>query len=171
MWLTQTYLGDVERDAKYFVYYLYEDYDHQQKALTQAIQRNLEELGDVYDDQVSLLMPNPRFAGQIESEFRKIEKLWQAVHGHLPGLLLSPVPLARLNDAYDSCLYAPLNEGDPRHLARVVHALRGQADQAIQDDLAARSTKPSLRQRIGRALELKPGIWGVKIDLKRLMSD
>jgi hypothetical protein len=75
MWVTQTYLGDVERDAKLFVYYCYENYNTEQRELTEAIQEHLETIGEVYGDKVSLMIPNTRYANRIEAEVREFPNI------------------------------------------------------------------------------------------------
>lgn len=169
MWVTQTYLGDVERNAKLFVYYLYEDYQRDQLELTTAIQGELERLGEVYGDKVSLLMPNENYVGRIEAEVREFRRLWMAVRDLLPGLLLSPVPLVQLQVSLEGCNFIPLKNGTPRHLAHVVRSIRGLADAAIEPD-TAEVEKPSWLQRVFDAVEIKPGIWGIKLDLRRLVG-
>jgi hypothetical protein len=49
------------------VYYFYEDYNREQKEFTDRLYRGLEDLGEAFSDKMSLLMPNPRFAGRIEA--------------------------------------------------------------------------------------------------------
>ena len=169
MWVTQTYLGDVERDAKFYVYFLYEDYVPDQANLTQAIQHELENLGEVYGDSVSLMMPNPRFAGRIEAEVRDFPKLWMAVKPYLPGLLMSPVPLTELQSSISGCNFIPLKNGSAKHLASVVQSVRNLADDAIATHAGASDEpKPKFLERVSDAIEVKPGIWGVKIDLRKV---
>jgi hypothetical protein len=170
MWVTQTYLGDVERDAKLFVYYLYEDYNSEQTDLTEAIQRHLEKLGEVYGDKVSLMMPNARFAGAIESQVRDFPKLWAEVRELLPGLLLSPVPLVELRASHKGCNFIPFKNGTPKHLANVVRSVRELADAAVSNTAQESEEKPSWIRRIADAVELKPGIWGIRLDLRRLLE-
>jgi hypothetical protein len=170
MWVTQTYLGDVERDAKLFVYYCYEDYNDEQKRLTEAIQRHLEDVGEVYGDRVSLMVPNPRFAGRIESEIREFRNLWMAIREYLPGLLLTPVPLIELREQHKGCQFVPLKNGTPKHLANVIRSVRDIADLAVESEKPETNERPSLRKRFVDSVELKPGIWGVRIDLKKLVQ-
>lgn len=172
MWVTQTYLGDVEPDAKLFIYYFYEDYNSQQRQFTEAVQRNLEELGDVYGENVSLMMPNSRYAGSIEAEVREFPKLWMAVREMLPGLLLSPVPFAALREKPCTCNFIPFKGDDPGRMARVIQNVRGHADRAIEQSLERTDLKPSpsLVQRLFEAVEIKPGIWGLRLDLKKLVG-
>lgn len=168
MWISQTYLGDVERDAHYFVYYLYEDYNPEQKAITKRIQKELENLGECYGDKVSLMMPNPRFANRIESEAREFPELWMSIKEHLPGLLLSPVPLIKLRKSHQQCKYLSLQNASGKHLTRLVMEVREHADLAIA---SSRSSKANpLLKRIVDAIEVKPGIVGISIDLKKLLE-
>lgn len=109
MWVTQSYLGNVEPDADVFVYYLYESYVDEQKKFTDRLQRELENLGDVFGGRVSLQMPNPRYAGRIEAEVRENRELWEAVHSKLPGLLISTVPLSKIEGYDDTCYFVPFN--------------------------------------------------------------
>jgi hypothetical protein len=91
MWITQTYLGNVEPNASIFVYYFYEDYVHEQRSFTRKVHKELETLGDVYRNRISLLMPNPQYAGKVEAEVRANWGLWAEVCDNLPGLFLSTV--------------------------------------------------------------------------------
>jgi hypothetical protein len=172
MWVTQTYLGNVEPDAKLFVYYFFEDYNSDQKKFTQRVQRELENLGDVYGDQVSLLMPNPRYANKIESEMRKFDWNWFSLQGKLPGLFLSPKPISKLERNDKECFYLPFDNKDAKSVAEVIRRIRGIADNTLNWDFANQyQSKPySLGRRFADALELKPGIWGFKIDLRKLFE-
>ena len=170
MWVTQTYLGIVEPEAKVFVYYLYEDYVDDQKRFTEHLQRELERLGDVFGGQVSLLIPNPRYKGRIEAEVREIRPLWEALHDRLPGLLLSTKPLSQIKGYEEWCFFIPFAGRNRAAVAEAVQKIKGLADEAItwnyQDN--AKSREPSFVERIGEAIEIKPGIAGFKIDLRRL---
>lgn len=168
MWVTQTYLGDVERDAKLFVYYCYENYNTEQRELTEAIQEHLETIGEVYGDKVSLMIPNTRYAGRIEAEVRELRNLWTAIREYLPGLLLTPAPLMKLRDEHSGCQFVPLKGKNPKHLANVIRSVRDIADEAIATDTPKIEAPDSFRKRFFDSVEVQPGIWGVKIDLKRL---
>lgn len=174
MWVTQSYLGDVEPNAKLFVYYFFEDYNQDQKTFTQRVQRELENLGDVYGDKVSLLMPNPRYANKIESEMRQFnwESWFSLGETGLPGLFISPKPIATLESKDDGCIYIPFKKMDAKSVAEVIQQVRGIADNTLNWDFANQyQTEPkSFGRRLADALELKPGIWGFKIDLKKLFE-
>lgn len=170
MWVTQTYLGTVEPDARLFVYYFFEDYNDRQKAFTQRVQREMEALGEVFGERVSLLMPNPRYAGQIEAQVRENKQLWSSVSGKLPGLFISRKPLMKLTSVDDECFFVPFETQDVRQVAGVIQRIRGIANDTLNWDFANQE-KPAPKSFGGMlldAIELKPGIFGFKIDLKKL---
>jgi hypothetical protein len=170
MWVTQTYLGTVEPDAKLFIYYFFEDYNQGQKSFTNAVQRKLEELGELFGDKVSLLMPNPRSAGRIEAEVRENRALWSSLSGSLPGLFISKTPLVKLDMRQEGYLYIPFKNQTPAGAAEVIQQVRRMAGDTLSWEFAS-SEPPKQRSFGGRlldAVELKPGIWGFKIDLKKL---
>lgn len=170
MWVTQTYLGTVDPDAKLLVYYFFEDYAKEQKAFTAKVQQELESLGEAFGDQVSLFMPNPRYAGRVEAEVRENMTLWRSLRGNLPGLFLSRVPLAKLKPTDDGCLYIPFETANPKSAVAIIQRVRGIANETLQ---WAYEQQPAPAQKsIGgmllEALELKPGLFGFRIDLKKL---
>lgn len=170
MWVTQTYLGVVEPDAKLFVYYFFEDYNPEQMSFTEQVQSELENLGEAFGDQVSLLMPNPRYAGRIEAEVRENKQLWVSLRGNLPGLFLSRKPLTELKPSDDGCVYIPFNTKEPESVSAIIKHVRGIANETLTWDFA-NQPKPepmSFGKRFLDAIELKPGIWGFKIDLRKL---
>jgi hypothetical protein len=170
MWVTQTYLASVEPDARLFVYYMFEDYVSSQKRFTASVQRALEDLGEVFGDKVSLLMPNPRFAGRIEAEIRSNPDLWGLLRTKLPGLLISKVPLARFENDRDICVYIPFDSEHAAHVADVIQEVRRLTSDTLSWDFAkgSETKKATFGHRLLDALEIKPGIWGFKIDLKKL---
>jgi hypothetical protein len=152
-----------------FVYYFFESYAPAQKNFTEEVQRELEHLGELYGDKVSLLMPNPRYSGRIEAEVRDNPALWGTLRGHLPGLFISRTPLNKINGASDGT-YIPFDGEDPRDVARVIKQVRGIADQVIEWETGHPKPTGGL-SRLGDlfdAVEMKPGIWGFRIDLKKL---
>ena len=165
MWVTQTYLGTVEPDAEVFVYYFYLNYVNDQKTFTAQLQHELENLGDIFGAKVSLQMPNPRYAGRIESEVRENRPLWEALYSKLPGLFLSTSPLSQIK-AYDSsCFFVPLASGVPDAVSQIKKI----ADEAITWGYQQQNQpkRPSLAERFFDAIELKPGVGGFKVDLRR----
>lgn len=170
MWVTQTYLGHVEADDDLCVYYFFEDYNREQKSFTERVQQELEHLGEAFGDKVSLLMPNPRYTGIVESEVREFRELWESLRDNLPGLFVSRKPLKNLKPTDDGCVYIPFETTDPDKAAAIIQRVRGIANETISWNFAHPS-KPqcsSFSERLGEAIELKPGIFGCRIDLKKL---
>jgi hypothetical protein len=173
MWVTQTYLGTVEPDAKLFIYYFFEDYRSEQTNFTESVQAELEKLGELFGDKVSLLMPNPRYAGHIEAEVRENRPLWESLKGELPGLFLSRVPLVRIDREADTCVYIPFPTRDSASVAKIIHRIRRIAGDTLSWDFANQQPpkRVSFAGRLRNAVEIKPGIWGFSIDLKALFTN
>lgn len=171
MWITQSYLGTVEPDAELFAYYMYRDYIDEDTTFTERLQSRLEDLGDVFGNKVCLSMPNPRYAGRIEAEVRENRPLWEALHSKLPGLLLATKPLVEI-EAYDSsCFYVPFiaADGTP-DVDGAVRKLKAIADEAITWNYKSneKNDAPSIMDRVLDSIELKPGVAGFRIDLRKL---
>lgn len=170
MWVTQTYLGNVEPDAKVFVYYLFEDYNREQKEFTERVQDSLGDMGVLYEPDVSLFMPNPKYAARIEAEVRGIQNLWWSLQGKLPGVFVSTTPLSEFNIQKGNYYFASFNETNPSTAAIVIR----NTGKLIDDQLAYefKNIKPSqekgLLKRVYEAIETKPGVFGFTIDLKKL---
>ncbi len=169
MWVTQTYLGSVEENAGVFIYYLYEDYNQRQSNFTKSVQRALEDMGDTYRDTVSLQMPNPRYAGKIEAEVRKNENLWGEVSGQLPGLLVATAPFTWLRWPQHDCYYVPFVGQDERAVAEAITSARLLTEANLQARTRSEDSG-GLGSRFLGSLELKPGIYGISLDLKRLFG-
>jgi hypothetical protein len=172
MWITQTYLGNVEPNANLFAYYFFLDYDSEQKRFTEHLQRELEKLGDIYGDQVSLLMPNKRYAGRIEAEVREYRKLWEAVYDELPGVFLSKKPLVQLSPEDNEFVFISFKDQDAKQVAATIREIRGIADDTLAHNFSDKQSppKPSFVRRLADSIEVKPGIWGIQIDLRKFLS-
>jgi hypothetical protein len=123
MWITQSYLATVEPDAKVFIYYMFEEYNDQM-AFTQGVQSNLERMGETHGGEVSLLMPNPRYADRIESEMREIRPLWESVYSDLPALLISTVPMKKLSESTEKCICIPFKDLSESEVAETISEVR-----------------------------------------------
>ncbi|MCO4204690.1 hypothetical protein [Aeromonas taiwanensis] len=170
MWVTQTYLGTVEPEAKVFIYYLFEDYNPEQSDFTDAVQIELEKIGATYESNVSLLMPNPRYAARIEAEVRSIEKLWWSLSGKLPGLLVSTRPLSEFKESVGSYYFSSFTDNSSQNAAAIIKKVReiSNAQLAWEYENKPKDVQKSLLKRIYDAIEAKPGIAGFNIDLKKL---
>lgn len=170
MWVTQTYLGHPDPDADVFVYYLYLNYVDEQKVFTDKLQRELETLGDVFGGKVSLQMPSPRYAGRVEAEVRENKALWEAVYSDLPGLLVSTVPLAQIRGYNDTCIFVSFKNmtSSTLGLLLAVDKVKILADRAIAWKYRPASAEErSFLERLGESLELKPGVFGIRVDLRK----
>ena len=172
MWVTQSYLSTVEPDAKVFIYYLFEDYNRNQKQFTRQVQRAMERMGEVHGTTVSLLMPNPNYADRIESEMRQIVPLWELIHGALPALLISTKPMKELDMNTEHCFCIPFNETRAHAVAETISKARRLTYETLNYSFSEQEQLPqsSWGKRIGESIELKPGIFGFRLDLIKLFS-
>ena len=169
MWITQSYLATVEPDAKVFIYCMFEEYNDQMD-FTQGVQFHLERMGEVHGGDVSLLMPNPRYADRIEAEMREIRPLWELVYSSLPALIISTEPMKNLSGSTEKCVCIPFKGLSEEEVAETISEVR----RITYETLLHAHKQPVIRdresplERIGDSIEIKPGIFGVSIDLKRL---
>ena len=164
MHVTQTYLGRYG-ESGLFVYYLYEDYAADQMSLTQKVQDALDDIGADYLDEVDLFRPNERFAGDIASEVRKLPAVWDYCSGKLPGFLVTYVPLRDVNPNNDTVIFFSIQGRSESEAIDVVKKIRRPIKEAkpieCGNEFVARFTN---------ALEVKPGLFGVSLDFKRLFK-
>jgi hypothetical protein len=170
MWVTQTYLGEVEPNAQLYVYYVFEDYNREQKEFTSRVQRELEELGETYGHAVSLLFPNERYTARIGAETRSIQDFWWTLQGKLPGLLISSKPLSKFDPKEGEYYLVQFPGDDPKAAAQAVLRLRRITNEQLAYQFAnqPQKTDESFWQRLLAAIEVKPGFGPVKLDLKKL---
>jgi len=172
MWVTQTYLGTVEPDAKLFVYYLFEDYNPDQAAFTKEVEIAMGALGESYGNKVSLLMPNPLYAGRIEAEMRQHDWVWFSFSDHLPGLFISQKPITKLERNDDDFVFIPFNGQTAEDVALVIQKVRSVANNTLNWDFSNphQQADNTIWKRVLDALELKPGIGPLKIDVRKLFA-
>jgi hypothetical protein len=171
MWITQSYLGNVEPEAKIFVYYLFEDYIPEQTQFTKSVQHYLETLGEYFEDKVSLLMPNPRYTAQIGAEVRGIEDLWWSLKGKLPALLISNKPLSQFNMKDGKYAVIPFESKNPKDSANIINEVKRIINDQLSFEFSNRKIEnktKSIWSILYEAIEAKPGICGFAIDLKKL---
>ena len=172
MHITQTYLGNYGNSGL-FVYYLFEDYALEQNALTERVQRALDDLGADYMSEVDLFRPNERFAGDIGAEVRKLPAVWEYCAGKLPGFLVCYKPLSEVNPTDDTVVFFSIKDRTENEALEVVTKIRTVVvDQirspALPGPEIARGRK--FVARFSDALEIKPGLFGISIDLRRLVG-
>ena len=171
MHITQTYLGTYG-DSGLFVYYLFEDYALDQKSLTERVQHALDDLGADYMNEVDLFRPNDRFAGDIAAEVRELGPVWNYCHAKLPGFLVSYKPLVDVDPTDDNVLFFSIKDRDEVEALQVVDKIRAiVVDQIRRPHIEGEEVEsgPGFVARFVEALEIKPGFFGVSIDLKRLV--
>lgn len=169
MWITQSYLAPVEPEV--YIYYLFEDYNPNQSEFTKAVQNAMEKMGEQYNNDVSLLMPNPNYANKIEGEVRQIEPLWEHIYGTLPALLISTQPMAEINEDTQHCIYIPFEGSSPESVVETIKQARILTKQTLSESLKNRQNiKHSWRKRLGESLQLKPSFFGIGIDLKKVLK-
>ncbi len=171
MWVTQTYLGRPDREASAWVYYLYENYDPDQKCFTKQIERELQALGEIYGGNVTFMMPQQQYAATIEKQVRDHGLLWNELSGKLPGIFISKKPLCDVAFLDDDNYYISFGLGDAAAVRKVVSTIRSTIDGVLKEAQPAGEgpRRETFASRMFDALELKLGIAGVRIDLKKLM--
>ncbi len=175
MWVTQTYLKSPEPEAKVHVYYLFQNYNHDEKERTQQIQHELERMGHRFGGDVSLLMPSEMSADRIESEVREIRPLWEAVAGQLPGVLVCTRPMSDFRFEDGQHFFVSLS--DPvdvavaaDRLARISEIVGEQLEYRHRQISSVERAPSGRFRRFFEAVELKPGIAGFRVDLKKFLQ-
>jgi hypothetical protein len=184
MWITQTYLSSPEPDSKLHLYYLFENYKDGHTAATREIEKELERLAESHRD-VCILMPQENSADRIEGELRGNQKLWLRFSSDLPGIVISRCPIEKIDSTSDELFFISLNvQGFSEESLRLGTLTTPFAEKIaklrrlVSDDLEWQhreirqfEKKPSgMIEGFFEAVELKPGIAGFRVDLKKLFS-
>ena len=175
MWITQTYLKSPQPNALLHVYYMYQQYSEHERRKTGMIQKELEGMGHRFGDAVSLSMPNQRSADQIEKEIREVQPLWQAVHDKLPGILVSTKPMSSFEFEAGEHVFFSFGGGKSvRDCAMLLSRISELLDEQLyhQTSVVASATRsaPTTMEKFLAAVELKPCLYGFRVDLKKLFS-
>ena len=169
MFITQSYIGSSDPRANLHIYYIFQAYD-EQNDFSHSVQIELEKLGEMYQEKVALYMPNPRsadkIAGQLLSVCLKLKKSF-------PGLLISKDPIDEIKDTSDNCIYIPFCDETPESAASIISKVRALCwDQLSWDNSeSSKVTSASTISRLGDAMEVKPGVFGIRLDLKKFFSN
>lgn len=135
------------------------------------VQRELEKLGEIFGGNVCLLMPNPQYAGRVEAEVRENRALWESIYSKIPSLFISREPLSQLTPESDGHFFVPFEGQGRQDVQRAAQKIRTLADETISWDFSHQNTgipRQSLGSRMNEAIELKPGAFGIRIDLKKV---
>jgi hypothetical protein len=169
MWVTQTYLGNVEHDSNVFIYYLFENYDIRQKEFTENVQKILEDMGIIYKANASLFMPNPEYAASDEFEIRGINELWNSLTGKLPGIFISTIPLSKFDLQKGDYYFASLFKTNPTMCANIIRDIKSLIDDSVsQAENTDADHEKNFYKRLYEAIEATPEIYGFNIDLKKI---
>jgi hypothetical protein len=184
MWITQTYLSSPEPNAPLHVYYLFEDYKESHVLATRRVQKELERLSSIYPN-VCILMPNPNSADRIEGELKRNQSIWKRLSPVVPGLVVSRKPIETIDHHSDELFVVPLNYagfseqgiGLPENSTRFAEGIQ-KLRTLVSEDLEWQHRQlgkyetppPGLLAGIFEAVEIKPGIAGFRLDLKKLFA-
>lgn len=103
---------------------------------------------------------------------RQIVQLWEHIYGSLPVLLISTKPMARLDGKTEHCVYIPFADTSFDAAAETIAETRRITYETlshIHREGFGNSEKQSWGKRLGDSIELKPGIFGFRLDLRRLL--
>lgn len=168
MWISQTYLGCPDPDAKAFVYYFWEEYKEQKDVPAEILAR-LADMGRSFGSEVSLFAPIPDAQHEIRSELRNqgYDFFWGEIGPKTPGLLLTTKPLAQLEPHKDDYVFFPLQR--VRKEVENVFLSLHQACEEIRSKNNAKAESNNLRA-IYDSLLLQPNFFGIGIDLKAIIT-
>ena len=179
MWVSQTYLGCPDPDAKVFVYYLWEDYK-MQKEVPKSIVDRLTEAGRAFGKDVSLFAPISGTQHEIRNEIRSqgYDFFWQKIGPNTPGLLLTYKPLGNFDPREDEYLFFHLPSriaGNEEAITKVFGFLHDACVSRLSkaaDATQPRDTKSNsgLLDTVYEALQLKLTFGGLGIDFKPIIS-
>jgi len=172
MWLSQTYLGQPESNAKLFVYYLWEAYREQSNVPKELIKR-LSDAGISFGNAVSFFAPAPGNYHKIRTEIQNkaINELWHSFHDKTPGLFLTNKPISQLNPKNDEFVYFPLpkqGKGNEEAIEKAFDQLHRVCVEKLKED--RNNSSRDLIRTILDAAKLEPSFMGIGMDLKQIVS-
>ena len=179
MWVSQTYLGNINEKSDVYIYYFWENYA-QQPEIDDSVLDSLSELGYSFRDRVSVFVPRPSHLGLIREEMRnKFERFWRTFSGKTPGLFFITKPLSSFDPTLDNWLFLPItNElvADKPRLRVFFEELHKKCDTVILHNFNENNSELSiptsrkLLKALYDSLQLKVSVLGVGIDLKPIIS-
>ena len=168
MWVSQSYLADVQGDASCFVYYLFENYIDQQMRYSGEIQSALESFGNQYGTEAQLFLPLEKNADHITAQLRTVfGDFSHRFAGKLPGLLT---------------IDRQLKDFDPRQHSSIFTSLAGvkttdvpermsELGQAISETIARKNSEGGKYAQtllaVWDRLHIQPEIFGISILVKQ----
>lgn len=173
MWVTQSYLGDPDKDPKVYAYYLFEDYSQEQEAFTKDLEARLAHVGDQFGPHATILMPNRHNTPRIEGEVRNaLGEFWHTLQGQLPGLLVTTTKLSEFNIADGTGHFFSLAHCDRDSALQVVLSVHRLMQQCIEHEHANKQPLPkeTTLSRLLASIEAKPGVAGFRFDLRKFFG-
>lgn len=172
MWVSQTYLGRPDPNAKLFVYYLWEEYKGQ-KDVPKFIVDRLVNAGRAFGGDVSLFAPISGTQHEIRSELRSqgYDFFWREIGPNTPGLLLAEKPLAEFEPHHDEYVFFKLPNrvsGNEEMIESVFNSLHDACEKRLKE--SDDKKEPGLLQTIYNSAQLKLTFMGMGIDFKPIIS-
>lgn len=181
MFVTHSFLGIKKGQLNYLFFYLTEDYVQQQKALKEQLDPLLEEFGRNLLDKGAIVKA---FSNDVEKTNKEVQNKWEQIdlrdvvffndNNQMPGLLLIDEDFDEFNPKSDQWLYISLrdymNEFGQIKIFELQSLLKTLSEICNSDQNLFEEAKSYIRKNEGheahKILELKPGIFGMSIDLK-----
>ena len=159
MFVTQTFLGVTFSPAKFYIYFLYEDY--KDPALHEYIARNVEEFGLKTDSNVAVVIPKSGYGDATMQEVAsQMQEFYQRnISGATPGLLLTKRPLYH-QEALSDAIYFSLS-GIKEATTEAKNIIVGVQEKGILEKIS----------RINEYLIIKPTVLGVGVDINKVIDD
>jgi hypothetical protein len=173
MWITQTYLSNLNSHSNIFLYYLWEDYA-QQKDIPEEVREGLGELGYYFRDQVAAYVPMRGYLGLIKAEMEeKFRKFWPTFSGKTPGVLLTTKPLNEFDPVSGDWLFFPLGEAikNPEALKFFFQNLQVKCQEVLsRHSRPEKVSEGSMLREMFDSIQWKITFMGFGYDFKPLIS-
>ncbi|MHA2938670.1 hypothetical protein ACXJY6_10310 [Vibrio sp. RC27] len=168
MFVTQSYIGSSDPRANIHIYYIFQAYDEQNE-FSRNVQLELEKLGEMYEEKVALYMPNPRSANKIAGQ---ILGVCLKLENSFPGLLITKDPIDQIEESSDDCIYIPFDSETAETAASIISQVRTLCWEQLSWDHSQpkKVVKMGVIARLGDAMEVKPGVFGIRLDLKKFFN-
>ncbi len=167
MYIAQTYFSsEIAGRADVFVYYVERPGDTGEHLnLVVSVFR---ELGEEYAEKVSLFAPDRSSLNRIRSQVEKeLVDCFSIKKDETPGIIVSPKQITYIASSND-WVYLPLKKGEVPAKAGLKEVLVALIEQ-IREQKTSRVENGFVLEikRLWDAIELKPGIFGIRFDLKK----
>ena len=164
MWITQTYLGNPDQDARIFIYWMWEEYAGHAEAPADILKR-MQEIGRRFGERVTLMTPQPGEHVRISTEIQHF--LWRSLAGKTPGLLLLEKQIQELRPS-DNYLFFSMRDKNPDEVTAIFREIEDVCNEILDKNDNAESHN-KLIDRIFDAVQIRPAFMGIGIDLKKLL--